>query len=473
MAKSSKKIPTQSWQRSLSASLAGIRAGGALAVDSALNKTLRNNASENDRFALREARRFARQLGKLKGSYVKIGQMMALFGEHFLPAPLTQALHELGDSAQPLDWQSIEPELVARLGENYRLLAIEQTPLAAASLAQAHRATIKHSGETLCLKAQYPDLAAVIDADFDTVVRLLVLARWLKAGQELDEWLASMREQLHLEIDYLREAKLTQHAASLTKSVAAREQRSSGCIRLHVPKVYPQYSGEKLLALELIQGVSVNDSKVQQLPKPRRNAIAKTMLDLFFREVFEWGLLQTDPNFGNYLLQLQDRRKREADDTLVLLDYGAAVTLPVQTQHALQQVIIAGLKQNMPQLIKGLQALGWLKADASDHARETFAGFCIDLLEPLRPAGQLPAAYLNKAGEYCWSQSQLIQRAGKQGARNASSRHFSPPARDFMLLARKLTGVFTFIAVLDAEFNGYTIAEKYITQWQQHNKPGC
>ena len=80
--------------RGLRLSLAGARAGGAFAVDGALKK-LRGDTPDDDALLSREARRFARQLGELKGSYVKIGQLLALLGEHFLPAPLTRALHEL------------------------------------------------------------------------------------------------------------------------------------------------------------------------------------------------------------------------------------------------------------------------------------------------------------------------------------------------------------------------------------------
>ena len=76
--------------RALSVSLAGARAGGVFAIDGAL-KRFRGEAAGDDARLEREARRFAQQLGTLKGSYVKIGQLFALLGEHFLPAPLTRA----------------------------------------------------------------------------------------------------------------------------------------------------------------------------------------------------------------------------------------------------------------------------------------------------------------------------------------------------------------------------------------------
>ena len=85
-----------------------------------------------------------------------------------------------------------------------------------------------------------------------------------------------------------------------------------------------------------------------------------------------------------------------------------------------------------------------------------------NLLEPLRPADQLPVEYLNRHGEYCWGRSELINRTGRHVARSMTSRQFAIPSGDFAMVARKLTGVFTFIAVLDAEFNGDEIAAPFL-----------
>ena len=188
MSKKQRSLKRRAIPRSLSMSLAGIRAGGALAVDSAMQKIMgKGGEDEDSEFARREARRFVNELGKLKGTYVKIGQMMALFGEHFLPPVLAEAMHGLGNQTEPLHWESIEPVLRESLGEKFAELEIERAALAAASLAQVHRARVLATGEEICLKVQYPGLADVIDSDFDAVVRMLVLARWVQAGRDLDD----------------------------------------------------------------------------------------------------------------------------------------------------------------------------------------------------------------------------------------------------------------------------------------------
>ena len=87
--------------RGLSLSLAGARAGGAFALDGALRRLRGEREGDAERLQ-EEADRFARKLGQLKGSYVKIGQVFALLGEHFLPPALTQALHRLDSQTEPL-----------------------------------------------------------------------------------------------------------------------------------------------------------------------------------------------------------------------------------------------------------------------------------------------------------------------------------------------------------------------------------
>ncbi len=458
MADKSRGMKRGAFGRGLSVSLAGLRAGGAFALDGAWQRLRGEEGEQLDSpFARREARRFVAELGRLKGTYVKIGQMLALLGEHFLPPALTEALRELGSSTEPLPWREIEPVLRESLGKRFRELDIEHQAMAAASLAQVHRATVRASGERIVLKVQYPGLASVIDADFDAVVRMLLLARWIQAGRELDEWLASMREQLHQEIDYQREADMTRELARLTGEV--NRARPQG-VPYHVPAVYDAYCAEGVLALEYVEGYLVTRAEVAGLSQQRRNAIAEAMLELFFYELYDWGVLQTDPNFGNYLIRCEG-----GGDTLVLLDFGSVLVPDGEFLLHLGNAIAAGMAADRPVLEEALVGLGCLRADSGEEARNTFTDFCLQLLEPLRPPQELPTEHLNASGEYRWGHSRLMRRVGKQAASSARSREFTTPTRDFALIARKLTGVFTFIAVLNAEFNAHDRVQAHIDRW--------
>ena len=461
MASKKQNIKRSALGRSLAVSLAGLRAGGAFALDGAVQRLRgEDQAGLDSPFARREARRFVAELGRLKGTYVKIGQMLALLGEHFLPPALTEALHELESQTQPVPFDALEPQLRAALGRKLGELDIEHKAIAAASLAQVHRATIKATGEQICLKIQYPGLAEVIDADFDAVVRMLLLARWIKAGRDLDDWLGSMREQLHNEIDYTREADMGDRVTQLLDDYS--DELADGGVRYHVPRRYAKYCADTVLAMEFIEGHLVTHAEVAALPQPRRDALGRAMLELFFYELYHWGLLQTDPNFGNYLI-----RHRDGQDELVLLDFGSTMRVGPDFLLHLGNAIAAGQTEDRKLLTESLEGLGCLRNDSSEFARKTFADFCLQLLEPLRPQDRLPKEYLNKKGEYQWARSRLMRRVGKQAADSAASLDFSPPSREFAMIARKLTGVFTFIAVLNAEFNAHDQVSGHVDGWQE------
>ena len=438
--------------RGLRLSLAGARAGGAFAVDGALKK-LRGDAPSGDALLNREARRFARQLGELKGSYVKIGQLLALLGEHFLPAPLTQALHELEAQTQPVAWPEMQSVYRTGMGSRYCELEIEPAALAAASLAQVHRARVVSTGESVVVKGQYPDLVALLDEDFDTVVKMLRLARWIPGSRDFDSWLATLHTQLLAEVDYPRELRVAQMMA---EGLAQHEALQSAPVTLRVPRFWAELCSTSVLTMEYVEGHRAASPEVAALPQSARNELGKAMLQLFFAEVFDLGLVQTDPNFGNYLIN-------EDGSELTLLDFGSVFELDNTVRTALCDTIIAGLTSDETCLEQALVALGCLKPDAGEGAKDTFKAFIRNLLEPLRPPESLPPEHLNAEGLYRWGHSELINRTGQQVARSLTNREFAIPSGDFAMVARKLTGVFTFIAVLNAEFNGHDIVKPYLT----------
>ncbi|MEH6550759.1 MAG: AarF/ABC1/UbiB kinase family protein [Pseudomonadales bacterium] len=445
MAKKSAGLSRSSVLRSLSVSIAGARTGGAMVADSALNKIMPGRKS--NALLEREAKNFAAELGRLKGTYVKVGQMLALLGEHFLPAELTEALHELDSQTFPLPWEAMQPAMEERMGECYHQLIIDEEPLAAASLAQVHRAEVIATGEQIVLKVLYPGVQDTIDVDFNAVVRMLKMTRWVKSSREFSEWLEIIREQLHLEVDYKREAKMMRRMQGLL----------DGDERYLVPKVYTQFCSAHVLAMEYVDGEKVTSDVVSDLPQRQRNTLAKSMLDLFFHEIYQWRFIQTDPNFGNYLIT-----QKQGKTQLVLLDFGSVMECSATFCRALGATIKAGQLGDRAGVIAGLIELGCLDEDSAEGAKDTFGDFCLHILEPLRDTDQLPDDSVNGDHQYCWGRSDLLRRAGKNAAKSVVNKDFSMPSQEFAFIARKLTGVFTFIAVLDAEFNGGPILQKHI-----------
>src|SRR5690554_6680920 len=157
--KTVKRVKTGSFERRLSMATAGIFAGAKYATLSAGTLfTAKDKRDERRKEILSsQAQELVTELGKLKGSVVKIGQMMALFGEHFLPEEVTAALHTLENSTTALEWPAIERHLRKELGElKLAELEIDPEPIGAASLGQVHRAVRKSDGKELVLKIQYP-----------------------------------------------------------------------------------------------------------------------------------------------------------------------------------------------------------------------------------------------------------------------------------------------------------------------------
>jgi len=440
--------------RGLALSLAGARAGGAFAIDGALRRLRGDSGVDEDRLQ-READRFADTLGELKGSYVKIGQLLALLGEHFLPAPLTRALHRLESQTQPLAWSHIEPVLRKAMGAKLEQLTVDRQALAAASLAQVHRAKHRKTKKDLVLKIQYPDLVGVLDEDFAAVVRMLRLARWIPASKDFDSWLQVLHEQLILEVDYPRELALAQE---FEKALETNPRMAALDVQLHVPAYDADLSSRDVLVMDFVAGKLVTDPSVAALSQKRRDQLGRAMLELFFFEVFDLGLMQADPNFGNYLIG--DRGGR-----ITLLDFGSVVRLSRDTQQALADTIAGGQQKDAARLERGLTRLGCIE-DSSDYARRTFVAFVEKLLEPLRPPEDLPPEHLNARGAYRWADSHLLKRTGRHVAGSVASRDFSIPPGNFALMARKLTGVFTFISVVGAEFNGVDIVDDWLRRWE-------
>ncbi|WP_245555288.1 ABC1 kinase family protein [Hahella ganghwensis] len=447
-------------------------AGSRLAGNMAANLfSSRDKKEQRKREALsRQAHYLVEELGHLKGSVVKIGQVMALYGEHFLPVEVTEALHTLEDKTTALEWPVMRKVLVRELGED-RLaeLEIEHEPLGAASLGQVHKAVRKSDGKVLCMKIQYPGVADAIDSDINSVATLLKMARMVSMGRDFDEWLEEVRNMMHREVNYELELETTRRFGEMLK----------GDDRFIVPEVFPEYSSGHVITTSFEHGVGVGDSSVAALPLARRNHLAKAALELFLRELFSWSELQTDPNFGNYRIRIGEgsgqsaegasqtaegsSQSAEGSDQIVLLDFGAVQKYPPAFIEPVCQMIRASYEHDLDSVIEGAIRLKFMRREWPDSVLQEFGEVCMAVLEPLGPESlTVPASAMNDNGEYRWKQSDLPTRIAKRATRSAISRYFQIPPKEFVFLNRKLVGVYTFLSVLGAEFNGREILTPYL-----------
>jgi hypothetical protein len=130
---------------------------------------------------------------------------------------------------------------------------------------------------------------------------------------------------------------------------------------------------------------------------------------------------------------------------------------------ALQKIIISAYQNDRAAVTQGAVDIGCIKEQQSALAKESFTDFCILLMEPFRINKEsIPDFALNSKGQYKWRDSKLLKRAGKFAAQSISVDGFSSPPKEFALIARKLSGVFSFVTSLGAELDSHSVIEKHI-----------
>jgi len=447
-------LKTKPLERNIALARLGMGAGAKIAAHSIANIFRgENRKTQADRdFYERQARILADELGKLKGSVMKAGQMLSLYGQYFLPEEAVAVLSQLQDNTPAVHWKVVAPVLQKSLGRT-RLaeLDIDETPIAAASLGQAHKARRKKDGLELCVKIQYPGVASAIESDIKTLSRLLMVTRLTPKELDLDPVFAEVREMLLREVDYKSERRFTERFAENLK----------GDSRFAVPQVIPEYSSDMVLTTTFEEGVSVRDSEVQELSQERRNKLSWAFLELFLIEFFQWGMVQSDPHFGNYRI----RPDGKGGDQIVLLDFGATRIYQRSFINSYAGIVSGAMAHDRERIIKGAHEIGLMKAGFPQSVLDAFSQMCELIVEPfdLHEQGRTPSWLLNARGEYRWHDSDLPMRAGKVAAMNALSVYFRVPPREIVFLHRRLAGVFIMLATLGAELNSHDLLLRYLS----------
>ncbi|ENW19968.1 ABC1 kinase family protein [Acinetobacter haemolyticus] len=440
-----KNLKTSSVDRRLSIAKASLLAGTRWATASATSMFSSEEDKEKKRkkAMAEQAHYLVSEIGKLKGSIVKIGQMMALYGEHFLPEEITQALNTLNNQTVALAWPAIKAHLQEQLGSRMDDLTIDHEPIGTASLAQVHRAIRKSDGLELVLKIQYPGVAEAIDSDMNLFKNMLKLTRMVPQTREFDQWFDEVREMMHREVDYGIEA-------ATTRRFAARLKEDP---RYIVPQIVNEFCAEKVLCMTFERGVPVNSPVMLSLPQERRNQLGEASLEIAVRELFEWGEMQTDPNFGNYLVRLGNGT--DVRDKIVLLDFGAIRQFDENLLSVARNLIQAGYDHDKAAMVKAMTGYEFFDgmpesikpgmADVFLIATEAFS--CPE------NNSDMPTGIMDDQDRYDWKKSQLHSRVMQQAAQSMASRYFSVPPKEFMFISRKFIGAYTFMTVIDAKTN--------------------
>ncbi len=369
------------------------------------------------------AKRLAERLAQLRGAAMKIGQIVSMQGEDVLPPEFAKALAVLRSQAVPMPPQQLRRVLGREYGAGWerRFAAFDVEPLAAASIGQVHRATAT-DGRELALKIQYPGVARSIASDVDNVATLLRLLDLLPVEIDVAGLAREAKRQLMQEADYLSEAAFLEHYAGLVADEPM----------LLVPRVHHDLTTTRVMAMDFVEAEPLE--ALAAAPRARRNAIGSVLERLLFRELFEFRVMQTDPNFANYQYQ-------PATGRLVLLDFGATRRFEADFVADYARISRAVIDGNRDAIAREALRIGYLAADDGPDRVAAVVDMCLLVCEPLRHAGR-----------YDFGASDLPLRARNLGLELAVRRRLlRAPPPSTLFLHRKLVGSFLLLARIDAQ----------------------
>lgn len=383
------------------------------------------------------AKRVAKQLSAMRGAAMKVGQLLSMESADFLPPELADILSQLRDRAFIMPRQQLVQSLEEAYGEGWeqRFTNFDYTPLAAASIGQVHRATTLE-GDEVVLKIQYPGVAQSIDSDVDNIASLLRVSRLLPKHVDISELLSDAKKQLHEEADYLQESKYLQKFSDVFVEDS----------RFIVPNFYPNLSTKTILVMQFIEGTPIDG--IDKLVNIAPSSIDRLMGDLFslmLTELFELQLMQTDPNFANYLYQ-------ESTGKIALLDFGATRKFTKKFSIDYKRLIRGVIAQAPDQTLDAAERLGYLLNQSSDEYQD----FLVQIFNVALESFQ-------EQGVYDFENARLSERLSQLSEQAYDFKEFwQTPPTDILYLHRKLGGMLMLATRLGAQVDVNSMVQPYI-----------
>ncbi len=297
--------------------------------------------------------RIRRALEELGPTFVKFGQIMATRPD-LIPMSLVVELRKLQDKVTPFDTTGIKAHVERELGRKIEDIFTEfdEKPLAAASIAQVHRATLK-DGKKVVLKIQRPNLDRTIATDLDIIAFLAEQMEERVPETRRYSPTAAVREfkkSISKEIDFEREAYNMKRYARNFKDDPA----------VYVPKVYDEYTNAKILCEEFIEGVKVDSNAIKERASLDRETIATNRIHIVIESVFVHGFFHADPHPGNIFL-LEGNR-------VCMIDYGMMGVLDQERIDELLVFLVSLLTKNTDKMIRLFFKLGIIGEDTDIRA---------------------------------------------------------------------------------------------------------
>ncbi|EGQ9235357.1 TPA: ABC1 kinase family protein [Vibrio alginolyticus] len=379
--------------------------------------------------------RLTDQLAHLRGAAMKLGQMLSMDAGDVLEPELADILSRLRSNADPMPAKQLNAVMESSLGTNWKaeFLSFNFKPIASASIGQVHQA-YSDAGDNLAVKVQYPGIRKSIDSDVDNVGTLLKVVGLIPESVDYKGLLEEAKKQLHDEADYAREAQF-----AIRYHDALKEHP-----HFVVPKIHTESCSDSVLAMEFIDGSPIE--QIEHYDQSTRDFVMHSLLELLFRELFEFKMVQTDPNFANYLY-IENTRQ------IGLLDFGATREYNERFSTGYRQAFASVVNNDEQGLNDALEQIGFFSQTILPDQRQAILDLVKMACEPML----VDEPYDFKASDL----AQKLREAGTILSMEQEYWH-TPPA-DALFLHRKIGGMYLLAARIGAKVNIRQLVQPYLT----------
>jgi aarF domain-containing kinase len=296
---------------------------------------------------LRAARALYRTSIRLEGLLIKAGQFIATRAD-ILPDEWVATLAGLQDRVPPRPFNTIRAQVERELGRPLEAMftQFDPVPIAAASLAQVHRATALDSREC-AVKIQYPGIDGIVRCDLRNLMLTLKVLAWLEPHFDFRVIAGEILKYMPMELDFLNEAR---NCEIVSANFAAQPE-------VIIPRIYHELSSRRVLTMELVKGIRVTDVEALARAGIDKRAVGQKLIEIFTEQILRDGFFHADPHPGNILVQPGPR--------IVLLDFGLAKDFPPAFREAMVRLTFAILTANREAILAAFHDLGFRTRDAS------------------------------------------------------------------------------------------------------------
>ncbi len=366
-------------------------------------------------------------LEELGPTFVKLGQILSTRPD-LIPPDYIEELQKLQDKVPPFAYEQVEQIIKRELGAKVLEIfeSLEQKPFAAASLGQVHQAILK-DGEKVVVKVQRPDIEKIIETDLDILFHLARLTEKHIPDSRLYDPVGIVEEfakAIRLELDYGTEGR---NAERFKKNFEGDET-------IYTPKIYWESSSKRILTMELIKGIKINNLKKLDKAGYNRKKIAENGAKAFMKQILIDGFFHADPHPGNMLVM--------KDGIIGFMDFGMMGRLDEEMKEKGVDLFIAIMERNPNKIINEMLDLGIAPSEID------LPSLKIDIREMLDQYYDKSLKEI-KLGELI---SQLVEISIKY--------HIKMPA-EFALLGKSLITIEGIGSELDPDFNLAEIAKPY------------